>query len=77
MMPLFYNNKMKQVVFMALLGLADATSLEKLSLANPFAAAIHPDRANAWTDEQMEDTHTDEYEAETDKQLKLKREDNY
>jgi hypothetical protein len=38
---------------------------------------IHPDRKNAWNDEQMGNTHSAEYEAETTTQLKTPREDNY
>ena len=37
----------------------------------------HPYRKNAWTEQQMGDTHTVEYEAETAKQLSTPRTDNY
>jgi hypothetical protein len=38
---------------------------------------LHPDRKNAWTDQQMGDTHSGEYTAETSTQLSTPREDNY
>ena len=40
-------------------------------------AQEHPARQNSWTDQQMGDTHTAEYEAETQKQLNTPRLDNY
>jgi hypothetical protein len=40
-------------------------------------AQEHPYRHHAWTDDQMGDTHTNEYNAETTKQLNTPRTDNY
>jgi hypothetical protein len=37
----------------------------------------HPYRVNAWTDKQMGDTHSAEYNAETSTQLIKDRTDNY